>query len=118
MCFLCGLVLYKPPNGKYGNCIRYTHKCKICHSDPYCDHCFPEFFRNPGNESCVPKYGYCLAEDRKNWECVNCKDKGLYNLNSTCVDKAKLPISLYNPDPYFEGKEHHSIDNYCNLVSC
>ena len=106
----------KESEGMLKCCPCAVNKCKVCHSDPYCDHCFPEFFRNPGNESCVPECGYCLAEDRKNWECVNCKDKGLYNLNSTCVDKSKLPISLYNPDPYFEGKEHHIIDNTCNLV--
>jgi len=91
--------------------------CKVCHSDPICDNCFPPFFRNPDGLSCVPECGYCLAEDRQKWQCVNCKDSGLYNLNKTCVDESKLPISLYISDPYFEGKKHHVVDPQCNLVT-
>ena len=52
----------KESEGMLKCCPCAVDKCKVCHSDPYCDHCFPEFFRNPGNESCVPKCCYCLAE--------------------------------------------------------
>ena len=94
-------------------------ECKVCRSNPYCDNCFPPFFRNPDNLSCVPECGYCLAGDRNTWKCVNCKKEykeEKYNLNGTCVDKSQLAITPYYPDPYFEGREHHVVDDTCNLV--
>ena len=97
-------------------CPCFPH-CKKCPNEYLCDNCFPPFFRNPDNRSCVSECGYCLAEDRENWECVNCKtrySKPLYNLNGTCVDESKLPITL--PDPYFVGKKHHVVDETCNLL--
>ena len=106
----------KESEGMLKCCPCAVDKCKVCHSDPYCDNCFPPFFRNPDNLSCVPECGYCLAEDRQRWRCVNCKDEGKYNLNKTCVDESNLAITPYYPDPYFEGKKHHVIDQTCNLV--
>ena len=72
----------------------------------------------PDHESCVDDCGYCLAKDNKTkiWECVNCKTRyGVekYNLNGTCYDT--IPKIEYD-DPDVKGKDHHIIDDQCNLL--
>ena len=101
-------------------CCPCIEGCRKCPNEYLCDDCFPPFFRNPDNRSCVNECGYCLAEDIENRECVNCKtrySKPMYKLNKTCVDESKLPITL--PDPYWIGRKHHVVDETCNdLIGC
>lgn len=55
------------------------------------------------NESC----GYCLAEDRNLWECVNCKtiDKVYFPYKNRCVDECQF-LYVKNED-----------NNICKLCS-
>ena len=92
--------------------------CKVCKNATKCEDCFRPHYLMPDHESCVDDCGYCLAKDNKTkiWECVNCKTRyGVekYNLNGTCYDT--IPKIEYD-DPDVKGKDHHIIDEQCNLL--
>ena len=96
-------------------CCPCSSHCKVCTNETECNKCYPEFFRTKNeydNETvCDPECGYCLAEDRNRWECVNCKydyPEPRYTLNKTCVKEI----------PYIEflKRYHHIIDDTCNLL--
>ena len=97
-------------------CPCFDH-CKVCPNNTLCNKCFEPFFRMPKGEQCVDECPYCLAEDRKKWQCVNCKtdyETPMYNLNKTCVTEDQLPIK--SEHPHLKGRKHHVIDEQCNLV--
>ena len=99
-------------------CCPCLEGCKVCQNETKCDDCFRPHYLMPDHESCVDDCGYCLAKDNKTkiWECVNCKIKyGVekYNLNGTCYDT--IPKIEYD-DPDVKGKDHHIIDDTCNLL--
>ena len=96
-------------------CCPCSFKCQKCINSTECQKCYPPFFKTKNafeNETiCEPECGYCLAEDRNRWECVNCKTdypEPYYTLNKTCVKEI----------PYIEflGRYHHIIDDKCNLL--
>ena len=96
-------------------CCPCSEHCHKCINETQCKKCYPEFFLTKNeykNETiCDSECGYCLAEDRIKWECVNCKTDyptPKYTLNKTCVDE--IPF-------IFEIKRyHHIIDDTCNLL--
>ena len=89
-------------------CCPCINHCKECGNSTHCDKCYPQFFKTNEGTLCNETCGYCLAEDRNIWECVNCKDRGEYTLNKTCVKEI----------PYidFLRRYHHIIDDKCNLL--
>ena len=96
-------------------CCPCSDHCKVCSNETECNKCYPPFFKTKNkydNETvCEPECGYCLAEDRNRWECVNCKtDYSVpkYTLNKTCVDEI--------PFIEFLNRYHHIIDDKCNLL--
>ena len=96
-------------------CCPCSNHCHQCFNETQCKKCYPPFFLTKNkykNETiCEPECGYCLAEDRLKWECVNCKTDYptvKYTLNKTCVDEI--------PFIYFLNKYHHIIDDTCNLL--
>ena len=97
---------------KYFPC---SNNCKKCTSETQCQQCYPKFFLQKNEDEretiCKSECGYCLAEDRDNWQCVNCKTdfpEPRYTLNKTCVKEIPFIESL--------GKYHHIIDDKCNLL--
>ena len=99
-------------------CCPCLKDCKVCKNATKCEDCFRPHYLMPDHESCVDDCGYCLAKDNKTtiWECVNCKTRyGVekYNLNGTCYDT--IPKIEYD-DPDVKGKDHHIIDDQCNLL--
>ena len=92
-------------------CCPCINHCKECQNNKYCDKCYPPFFKTENGTLCNESCGYCLAEDKNLWECVNCKtrfDSPKYNLNKTCV----------NDIPFIESikRYHHIVDDSCNLL--
>ena len=93
-------------------CCPCIDHCKECKNNTHCDKCYQPFFKTNNGTLCNESCGYCLAEDRNLWECVNCKTKFLtprYTWNKTCV----------NEIPYFEQIKRygHIIDDECNLLT-
>ena len=96
-------------------CCPCSDHCQKCINDTQCQKCYPPFFKTKNeyeNETiCEAECGYCLAEDRIRWECVNCKTDyptPKYTLNKTCVDEI--------PFIEFIQRYHHIIDDTCNLL--
>ena len=89
-------------------CCPCIDHCKECGNSTHCDKCYAPFFKTEKGTLCNETCGYCLAEDRNIWECVNCKDKGEYTLNKTCV--SEIPFIT------FLRRYHHIIDDKCNLL--
>ena len=96
-------------------CCPCSDHCQKCINDTQCQKCYPPFFKTKNeyeNETiCEAECGYCLAEDRIRWECVNCKTdypNPKYTLNKTCVDEI--------PFIEFIQRYHHIIDDTCNLL--
>ena len=92
-------------------CCPCLDHCKECPNGEKCDKCYPPYFKTENNTLCNESCGYCLAEDRNLWECVNCKTRyktSKYTLNKTCV----------NEIPFIESikRYHHIIDDQCNLL--
>ena len=92
-------------------CYPCLEHCKECKNEEKCDKCFPPFFKTENDTLCNESCGYCLAEDRNLWECVNCKTRyetPKYTLNKTCVDEI----------PFIESikRYHHIVDDKCNLL--
>ena len=95
-------------------CCPCSSHCRKCINETQCQNCYPPFFRTKNefeNETiCEPECGYCLAEDRNKWECVNCKTdypEPLYTLNKSCVEEIPFIESIQ--------RYHHIIDDKCNL---
>ena len=89
-------------------CCPCIDHCKECGNSTHCDKCYPHFFKTEQGTLCNDSCGYCLAEDENIWECVNCKDRGEYTLNKTCV--SEIPFIT------FLRRYHHIIDDKCNLL--
>ena len=92
-------------------CCPCINHCKECQNSKICDKCYPPYFRTDEGRLCNETCGYCLAEDRNKWECVNCKedfDPPRYNLNKTCVSEIPFIESL--------NRYHHIVDDTCNLL--
>ena len=92
-------------------CCPCIDHCKECPNGERCDKCYPPFFKTENGTLCNESCGYCLAEDRNIWECVNCKTKYYtprYTLNKTCVDEIPFIESLQ--------RYHHIVDDKCNLL--
>ena len=92
-------------------CCPCLNHCKVCENEKTCQQCYPPFFKTENDTLCNESCGYCLAEDRNLWECVNCKTRyktPRYTLNKTCVDEI----------PFIESikRYHHIIDDTCNLL--
>ena len=89
-------------------CFPCLDHCQKCRNNKTCDLCFEDYFLTLDSKQCVEDCGYCLAENKTERKCVDCKKKDQYTLNKTCV-----------PDLYPEGIPHHIIDDKCNLlISC
>ena len=92
-------------------CCECFDKCKVCKDNSTCDKCYQPFFLADNYTKCNETCGYCYAEDRNLWECVNCKTRystPKYTLNKTCVDEI--------PFIEFIKRYHHIIDDQCNLL--
>ena len=92
-------------------CCPCLDHCKECTNSTHCDKCYPPFFKTNEGTLCNETCGYCLAEDRNLWECVNCKTRfgtPKYLLNKTCVNEI--------PFIDFLNRYHHIIDDTCNLL--
>ena len=92
-------------------CCPCINHCKECSNSTHCDKCYAPFFKTNEGTLCNESCGYCLAEDRNLWECVNCKTRYAsprYLLNKTCVNEI--------PFIEFLKKYHHIIDDTCNLL--
>ena len=92
-------------------CCPCLDHCKECPNGQKCDKCYPPYFKTENDTLCNESCGYCLAEDRNLWECVNCKTRyktSKYTLNKTCVDEI----------PFIESikRYHHIVDDQCNLL--
>ena len=96
-------------------CYPCLDHCQKCPNEHVCNWCYLYYFLLPSKDACVDECPYCLAKDEELRECVNCKDREQYNLNGTCVNKSELLIKSEDPD--LKGKEHHVIDETCNLVT-
>ena len=97
---------------KRKKCCPCIEHCKECSNSTHCNKCYQPFFKTNNGTLCNESCGYCLAEDRNLWECVNCKKRFFtprFNWNNTCV----------NEIPYFESIKRfgHIIDDECNLVT-
>ena len=93
-------------------CCPCIDHCKECGNSTHCDKCYQPFFKTNNGTLCNESCGYCLAEDRDLWECVNCKTKYLtprYTWNKTCL----------NEIPFFDQIKRfgHIIDDKCNLLT-
>ena len=86
-------------------CCPCLNFCKKCKNDTICEKCDNDHFLVPDHKKCNDSCGYCLAEDTIERECVNCKDRGEYTLNKTCVN-----TTFYNNFSY------HIIDDKCSLL--
>ena len=92
-------------------CCPCINHCKECKNSTHCDKCYQPFFKTNEGTLCNETCGYCLAEDRNLWECVNCKTRfgtPKYLLNKTCVPEI--------PFIDFLNRYHHIIDDTCNLL--
>ena len=89
-------------------CCPCINHCKECGNSTHCDKCYAPFFKTNEGTLCNETCGYCLAEDRNIWECVNCKYRGQYTLNKTCVSQI--------PFIDFLKRYYHIIDDQCNLL--
>ena len=92
-------------------CCPCIDHCKECSNSTHCDKCYQPFFKTNNGMLCNESCGYCLAEDRNLWECVNCKTRygsPRYTLNKTCV--SEIPFIS------FLKRYHHIIDDTCNLL--
>ena len=92
-----------------------SKNCKKCINGNQCEQCYPQFFLQKNEDEsetiCKPECGYCLAEDRDQWKCVNCKTdypEPRYTMNKTCIKDI--------PFIEFLGKYHHIVDDKCNLL--
>ena len=93
-------------------CCPCIDHCKECSNSTHCDKCYQPFFKTNNGMLCNESCGYCLAEDRNLWECVNCKTRFAsprYLLNKTCVSEI--------PFIDFLKRYHHIIDDTCNLLT-
>ena len=93
--------------------------CKICTNETKCIQCNKTFYRTPDAEHCDEDCGYCLAKDDSKWECVNCKDNKLYNLDGRCVKELpKFNYTYYVNQSVtaLKTKFFHIIDDTCNLI--
>ena len=88
-------------------CCPCLTNCERCTNDTICNLCYENFFLTLDSRECVEHCDYCLAEIKSERKCVNCKDKGLFTLNKTCVNSTTPP-----PDNF----PHHIIDEKCNLL--
>ena len=92
-------------------CCPCLEHCKVCPNGQKCNKCYPNYFKTENDTLCNESCGYCLAEDRNLWECVNCKTRyktPKYTLNKTCVDEIPF-IDLIK-------RYHHIVDDQCNLL--
>ena len=86
-------------------CIPCLAHCKKCQDNPKkCNKCFDDWFLTLEHDACVNDCGHCLAEDRNDFECVNCWQKNrTFTLNKTCVDTKIISN---------ETKEKNSMENF------
>ena len=101
-------------------CCPCLKNCKVCTNSTKCIHCYPEHFLTDDATKCDDSCGYCLAEDREKWECVNCKTsypEERFTLNKTCV--LEKPYFSYEQGANYTSpfkKQYHVIDEKCNLL--
>ena len=115
-------------------CYPCFKNCKVCPNGELCYKCFPGNFLTNNGTSCDKSCGYCLVEDRENWECVNCKDQGKYTLDGQCIDEKNIPTFTYqkyvisHTEAMFNNKHqaivtdinvvkpYHVVDEKCRLL--